>query len=47
VRSPLRFSDAELALGRASPRLGEHTDELRREVGLAPAGGGFQGSTRT
>lgn len=39
VRSPLRFSAAGLALGRAAPRLGEHTDELRREVGLAPAGG--------
>jgi len=37
VRSPFRFSDAELALRRASPRLGEHTDEVRREVGLPPA----------
>jgi crotonobetainyl-CoA:carnitine CoA-transferase CaiB-like acyl-CoA transferase len=37
VRSPLRFSDAQLALHRGSPRLGEHTDELRHEVGIAPA----------
>jgi crotonobetainyl-CoA:carnitine CoA-transferase CaiB-like acyl-CoA transferase len=37
VRSPFRFSDAELALSRASPRLGEHTDQLRRELGLPPA----------
>jgi crotonobetainyl-CoA:carnitine CoA-transferase CaiB-like acyl-CoA transferase len=37
VRSPFRFSDAELALRRAAPCLGEHTDELRREVGLPPA----------
>lgn len=35
VRSPFRFSGAELALHRASPRLGEHTDEVRQEVGLA------------
>jgi crotonobetainyl-CoA:carnitine CoA-transferase CaiB-like acyl-CoA transferase len=34
VRSPFRFSGAELALHRASPRLGEHTDEIRQEVGL-------------
>ena len=34
VRTPIRFSDAELALGRPSPRLGEHTAELRRELGL-------------
>ncbi|MEI8298227.1 MAG: CaiB/BaiF CoA-transferase family protein [Pseudomonadota bacterium] len=34
VRTPIRFSAAELALGRPSPRLGEHTDEIRRELGL-------------
>ena len=34
VRTPIRFSDAELALGRPSPRLGEHTAEVRRELGL-------------
>lgn len=28
VRSPFNFSNAELALGRASPKLGEHDDEL-------------------
>ncbi len=39
VRSPFRFSDAELALRHASPRLGEHTDEVRRELGLPPSAG--------
>ncbi|MCX7057494.1 MAG: CaiB/BaiF CoA-transferase family protein [Proteobacteria bacterium] len=34
VRTPIRFSAAELALGRPSPRLGQHTDEIRRELGL-------------
>ena len=34
VRTPIRFSAAELALGRPSPRLGEHTAEVRRELGL-------------
>ena len=34
VRTPIRFSDAELALGRASPRLGEHTEEILEELGL-------------
>lgn len=28
VRTPIRFSDAALALGQPSPRLGEHTDEV-------------------
>nr|WP_197975529.1 CaiB/BaiF CoA-transferase family protein [Rhizobium sp. CFBP 8762] len=28
VRTPIVFSDAELALSRRSPRLGEHTDEI-------------------
>jgi len=28
VRSPMVFSDAELALGRTAPRLGQHQDEL-------------------
>jgi crotonobetainyl-CoA:carnitine CoA-transferase CaiB-like acyl-CoA transferase len=37
VRSPFRFSGGALALERASPRLGQHTDELRREVGLPSA----------
>lgn len=35
VRTPLRFSEAELAGQRASPRLGEHTAEVLREVGIA------------
>lgn len=30
VRSPFRFSDAELSLDRASPRLGSHNAEFRR-----------------
>ncbi len=34
VRTPIVFSDAALALGRPAPRLGEHTAEVRREVGL-------------
>jgi crotonobetainyl-CoA:carnitine CoA-transferase CaiB-like acyl-CoA transferase len=34
VRTPIVFSDAALSLGRPAPRLGEHTDEVRREVGL-------------
>jgi len=33
VRSPIRFSEAELALKRGAPRLGEHTDEILREIG--------------
>ncbi len=34
LRTPIRFSDAELWLERPAPRLGEHTDELRREMRL-------------
>ncbi|MEZ5933265.1 MAG: CaiB/BaiF CoA-transferase family protein [Alphaproteobacteria bacterium] len=32
VRTPLRFSAAELALDRASPRLGEHTEDVKAEL---------------
>jgi crotonobetainyl-CoA:carnitine CoA-transferase CaiB-like acyl-CoA transferase len=32
VRSPLQFSSASLAIGRASPRLGEHTAEVKAEL---------------
>jgi crotonobetainyl-CoA:carnitine CoA-transferase CaiB-like acyl-CoA transferase len=32
VRTPIIFSDAELALQRPAPRLGEHTAEVRREI---------------
>ncbi len=32
VRTPIVFSDAALAIGRPSPRLGEHTTEIRREL---------------
>ena len=46
VRTPLRFSDAELTLHRASPRLGEHTQEILAELGFedtdAARGGGDQ-----
>jgi crotonobetainyl-CoA:carnitine CoA-transferase CaiB-like acyl-CoA transferase len=35
VRTPIQFSGAELALRRAAPRLGEHTDEILAELGLA------------
>lgn len=35
VRTPIRFSGADLALGRPSPRLGEHTAEVMRELEVA------------
>ncbi|MGO1118814.1 CaiB/BaiF CoA transferase family protein [Rhodovibrionaceae bacterium A322] len=40
LRSPIVFSDSALKLERAAPRLGEHTDEILAELGLAksPAG---------
>ena len=34
VRAPLLMSDSPLALVRRSPRLGEHQDEILREIGL-------------
>ncbi|KSV63034.1 CoA transferase [Sinorhizobium sp. GL2] len=34
VRTPIRFSAAELALGRGVPRLGEHTAEVLAEIGM-------------
>jgi len=34
VRSAILMSDNPLALERRSPRLGEHTDEILREIGL-------------
>ena len=37
VRNPLRFANAALALRRAPPLLGEHTDEVLRELGMSPA----------
>jgi crotonobetainyl-CoA:carnitine CoA-transferase CaiB-like acyl-CoA transferase len=34
IRTPIVFSDADLALQRASPRLGEHTSEVMQELGI-------------
>ena len=34
VRLPIRFSGAELALDRPSPRLGQHQDEVVAEMSL-------------
>ncbi|MEM9631383.1 MAG: CaiB/BaiF CoA-transferase family protein [Pseudomonadota bacterium] len=36
VRTPIRFTNGELVLDRAAPSLGEHTDEILRELGLKP-----------
>ena len=36
LRSPLNFSESGLALERASPRLGEHTEEVLAEIELSP-----------
>lgn len=32
IRTPIRFSDSELTLDRAAPRLGEHTEEILAEL---------------
>jgi crotonobetainyl-CoA:carnitine CoA-transferase CaiB-like acyl-CoA transferase len=37
VVSPLNFTNASLAFDRAPPLLGEHTEEVLRELGLAKA----------
>ncbi len=34
LRSPLVFSDSALTLERGAPRLGEHTEEVLREIGI-------------
>jgi crotonobetainyl-CoA:carnitine CoA-transferase CaiB-like acyl-CoA transferase len=34
LRTPIAFSDAQLVLRRPAPRLGEHTDEVMREIGF-------------
>jgi crotonobetainyl-CoA:carnitine CoA-transferase CaiB-like acyl-CoA transferase len=36
VRTPIQFSGAKLRLDRPAPRLGEHTDEVYKELGLVP-----------
>jgi crotonobetainyl-CoA:carnitine CoA-transferase CaiB-like acyl-CoA transferase len=38
VRTPIVFSSATLSLARPSPRLGENTAEVRRELGMAATG---------
>ncbi len=37
LRTPLNFSGAELNVTRRAPNLGEHTDEILREIGLSKA----------
>lgn len=37
IRTPIRFSGAELALERGVPRLGEHTAEVLAEIGMQAA----------
>jgi len=37
IRTPIVFSDADLALQRPSPRLGEHTAEVMQELGISPS----------
>jgi crotonobetainyl-CoA:carnitine CoA-transferase CaiB-like acyl-CoA transferase len=37
VVSPLRFAECPLAFDRAPPTLGQHSDEILAELGLAPA----------
>jgi crotonobetainyl-CoA:carnitine CoA-transferase CaiB-like acyl-CoA transferase len=32
VRTPIVFSDAQLQIGRPSPKLGEHTEDILREL---------------
>lgn len=36
LRTPVRFSASRLCLDRAAPRLGEHTDDIARELGIEP-----------
>ncbi|EAV46017.1 putative conserved membrane-anchored protein [Stappia aggregata IAM 12614] len=35
VRTPIRFKNGQLVLDRAAPALGEHTDEILMELGIA------------
>ena len=39
IRPPVTFSNAPFELRRHAPRLGEHTQEILEEIGMAPAGG--------
>jgi crotonobetainyl-CoA:carnitine CoA-transferase CaiB-like acyl-CoA transferase len=36
LRTPIRFSASPLCLDRAAPRLGEHTNDIARELGIEP-----------
>jgi crotonobetainyl-CoA:carnitine CoA-transferase CaiB-like acyl-CoA transferase len=36
IRTPIRMSTASVAVRRTAPRLGEHTDEILRGLGVAP-----------
>lgn len=40
VRTPIKFRNASLVLDHAAPGLGEHTQEILAELGLAPDAGG-------
>ena len=35
LRTPIKFSDADLTLDKTAPKLGEHTEEILKEIGLA------------
>jgi crotonobetainyl-CoA:carnitine CoA-transferase CaiB-like acyl-CoA transferase len=37
LRTPITIDGARMASGRPSPRLGEHSREVLREIGMEPA----------
>jgi crotonobetainyl-CoA:carnitine CoA-transferase CaiB-like acyl-CoA transferase len=37
LRTPITIDGARMASGRPSPRLGEHSQEVLREIGMEPA----------